>query len=184
MGHCVRLLPWVLLVLFLDLVFQAEVKKFERHVCHEPDGFGMISKYKDLVPPPRPVPNRHAGSPVRHALHSRDASGILLAVRPGSGYLFPIMKNQRNWLGVAVLVWSLPCGLLLAEPPAHHITVKVTVESSNDYKKIADSSEKSHQQDRQLVVTLANNDKEQVKDVSMKWAIYAHKMENHQLVIL
>ena len=92
------------------------------------------------------------------------------------------MKNQRNWLGVAALAWSLPCGSLLAEPPAHHVTVKVTVENSNDYKNITGSSEKSRQQDRQLIVTLANNDKEQVKDVSVKWAIYAHKMENHQLV--
>ena len=80
------------------------------------------------------------------------------------------------------MMWGGLCGPLLAEPVSHHITVKVSMENTSDFRKIAGSSEKSKQQTRQLSVTLDNRDKEQVKDLSVKWAIYAHKMQNHQLV--
>ncbi|MCX6865606.1 MAG: hypothetical protein NTV46_05195 [Verrucomicrobia bacterium] len=93
------------------------------------------------------------------------------------------MNNQWNCLWVAVLAWSVACVPLLAEPPLlRHITATVTVDSSNDYQNISGSSEKSRKQGRQLNIVLANYDRQLVKDVSVKWAIYAHKMDNHKLV--
>ena len=79
-------------------------------------------------------------------------------------------------------MWSMLCGPLLAEPVVPHVTAKVTMEDSNDYKDIAGSSAKSKVQRRQLHVTLDNRDKDGVKDVLVKWTIYAHKMDNNKLV--
>lgn len=92
------------------------------------------------------------------------------------------MRRYLYWTWVAGLVWGGLSGPLLAEPVSHHITVKVSMENASDFKKITGSSKKSKQQTRQLSVTLDNRDKGQAKDVSVKWAIYARKMQDHQLV--
>lgn len=81
----------------------------------------------------------------------------------------------------AVLVWGVSCGPLLAEP-VHHITVKVAVGSTNDYKNIPGSSEKSKKQTRQLNITLGNNDKDLPANLTLKWVIYSHTMKDHKLV--
>jgi CCR4-NOT transcriptional regulation complex NOT5 subunit len=80
------------------------------------------------------------------------------------------------------LLWGVWGGPVLAEPVSHHISMKVSLDSASDFKNIAGSSDKSKRQTRQLSVTLDNRDKEQVKDVSVKWAIYARKMQDHKLV--
>ncbi len=91
------------------------------------------------------------------------------------------MSKHRN-LGIA-LVWCVVCGPLLAGPVLPHVTAKVAVEDSNDYKDLPGTSEKSKVQRRQLHVTLDNRDKEGAKDVLVKWTIYAHKMDNKKLVV-
>lgn len=92
------------------------------------------------------------------------------------------MRSHLNWVWGAALVWGVLGGAAVAEPVLRHITMKVEVEDSTDYKNIAGSNSKSKQQDRQLSVTLDNRDKERATDVSVKWAIYAHKMASHKLV--
>ena len=96
------------------------------------------------------------------------------------------MKNQamksnlqRAW--VAVLVMGALCGPVLAEPVGRHISAKIDLENSNDFKNIGGSNAKTKVQHRQLNVTLDNRDKEQAA-VSVKWAIFAHKMDNNKLV--
>jgi len=92
------------------------------------------------------------------------------------------MKNKVNWTWGAALAWSMLCGSVLAEPVARHITAKVEVENTTDYKNIAGSTARSKEQTRQLNVTLDNRDKQAANDVVVKWAIYAHKMETNKLV--
>jgi len=89
--------------------------------------------------------------------------------------------NPHLNLGIA-LVWSVLCGPLLAQPVLPHVTAKVTVEDSNDYKDIAGSNERSKVQRRQLSVALDNRDADGVKDVQVKWTIYAHKLDGNLLV--
>ena len=78
---------------------------------------------------------------------------------------FPSATQRPHRL--AVVLWTVLGGLLPGEP-VHHITVKVTVDTSNDYKDIAGSSAKSKKQSRQLDITLGNNDKQPVEQVSVK----------------
>ena len=91
---------------------------------------------------------------------------------------------KSNWLTInrTVLVWSVVCGSVLAEPAASHITAKVEVENSTSYKNIAGSTAHAKEQTRQLCVTLDNRDKQAATDVSVKWTIFAHKMETNKLV--
>ena len=89
--------------------------------------------------------------------------------------------SKRRKLGI-VLVWSMLCGPLLAEPVRPHITAKIDVENSNDYKDIAGSSAKTKIQRRQLTVMLDNRDTGEATDVTVKWMIFAHTMNNHKLV--
>ena len=95
--------------------------------------------------------------------------------RSGSTFL----TSPRTWFGVFAFTTS--CGALLAEstPP---VTVKVAVDSSNDYKNIAGSAEKSKKQTRQLNISLGNNDKDVTANLTVKWAIYSHTMKDHKLV--
>ena len=92
------------------------------------------------------------------------------------------MRNQLHWTWGAALVWGVLCGPLLAEPVGKHITMKIDMEDSTDYKNIAGSTARSKEQHRQLNVTLDNRDKEPAADVSVKWAIYSRKMDSHKLV--
>ena len=81
---------------------------------------------------------------------------------------------------LALLACGLSCGPLLADP-VPHITVKVTVDSSTDYKKITNSNERSRKQTRQLNVSLGNNDKDLPANLTVKWAIYSHTLKDHKL---
>ncbi|MEI7911413.1 MAG: hypothetical protein WCK77_17405 [Verrucomicrobiota bacterium] len=92
------------------------------------------------------------------------------------------MRNQPNWSLGALLVWGVCCGPVLAEPVLRHITAKVELDNSTDFKNIAGSTARSKEQTRQLSVTLDNRDREPAADVSVKWAIYAHKMDTNKLV--
>jgi len=92
---------------------------------------------------------------------------------------FPILTSPR--ILFAALAWSVSCGPLLAES-APHVTVKVAVDSSNDYKKIAGSSERSKKQTRQLNITLGSNDKDVTANLTIKWAIYARTMADQKLM--
>lgn len=58
------------------------------------------------------------------------------------------------------------------------------MDASNDYKKIAGSSERTKHQVRQLSVTLDNRDKEVIKNVHVKWTLFGHKMPDNTLVTL
>lgn len=98
--------------------------------------------------------------------------------QPSSFRSSHLATHPRAWL--ALLACGLACGPLLAEA-VPHVTVKVTVESTNDYTKIGGSSEKSKKQTRQLNVTLGNNDKDQPANLTVKWAIYSHTMKDHKL---
>ena len=64
--------------------------------------------------------------------HTADPSSSFRSSR------FPL--HPRGWL--ALLACGLCSGPLQAEA-AHHVTVRVTVDSTNDYTKIGGSSEKS-----------------------------------------
>jgi len=92
------------------------------------------------------------------------------------------MKSQFFAINSAVLVGFLVCGSVLAEPALSHVTAKVEVENSTDYKNIAGSNARAKEQARQLSVTLDNRDKNPATDGSVKWAIFAHKMESGKLV--
>ena len=81
-----------------------------------------------------------------------------------------------------MLAWSVLCGPALAEPVVRHVTASVEVENSTNYKNIAGSTARAKEQTRQLSVTLDNRDPQAVTDVSVKWAIFAHKMDTNQLV--
>jgi len=92
------------------------------------------------------------------------------------------MTNQLKWTWGAALIWTMICGPVLAEPVVRHITAKVEVDNSTDFKNIAGSTARSKEQKRQLSVTLDNRDKEPATDVTVKWAIYAHKMDTNKMV--
>jgi len=92
---------------------------------------------------------------------------------------FPFLTRPRTWF--AVFVCTVSCGSLLAES-APHVTVKVAVNSTNDYKNLPGSTEKSKKQTRQLNISLGNNDKEVAAKLTVKWAIYSHTMKDHKLV--
>ncbi len=92
------------------------------------------------------------------------------------------MKKQSISPWVAAVIWSGLCGPLLAAPVLRHITAKVEVDSSSNYRKISGSNEKSKEQSRKLSITLDNRDKEVVKDVSVKWILYARTMTDHKVV--
>lgn len=91
-----------------------------------------------------------------------------------------LSRASRAWVGAAVM--GMLCGPVLAEAAGHHITAKVEMENSNDFKGIAGSNAKTKVQHRQIKVTLDNRDKERVTDVSVKWAIYARKMDSNKIV--
>lgn len=94
------------------------------------------------------------------------------------------MKKHSILTWVAALIWSGLCGPLFAEPAPRHITAKVAVDSSSNYKKISGSNEKMKEQSRKLSITLDNRDKEVVKDVSVKWIIYARTMTDNKVVAM
>jgi hypothetical protein len=95
------------------------------------------------------------------------------------------MSSQFHWVWVGAMVWAVLNGPLMAAPAApvvHHITVKVDVDSSNDFKDIAGSTAKSKVQQRQLTVMLDNRDTGEATDLTVKWMIFAHTMDKHKLV--
>ena len=94
------------------------------------------------------------------------------------------MRTHSIWSWLAAAVWGVSCGILSAEPVQRHLTMKVTAESSSDYQKIPNSSERIKHQSRQLNFALDNRDKEEVKDVSVKWAIYARKMRDNKVILM
>jgi uncharacterized membrane protein YdfJ with MMPL/SSD domain len=93
------------------------------------------------------------------------------------------MKHHALCSWIVALSWTFLCGgaVHAADPAQRHITAKVSVDSSSDYKKIAGTSEKIKSNTRRLAITLENMDKEPADDVSVKWAIYARKMDNKKL---
>jgi hypothetical protein len=94
------------------------------------------------------------------------------------------MKKHSILTWVAAVIWSGLCGPLLAEPAPRHITAKVAVDSSSNYKKISGSNEKLKEQSRKLSITLDNRDKEVVNDVTVKWIIYARTMTDNKVVAM
>jgi hypothetical protein len=70
-----------------------------------------------------------------------------------------------------------------AEPSTPHLSAKVRVEAGTDFKKIGGSSASSKTQTRQIVVILDNRETSELKDISVRWKIYARSMKDNQLKV-
>ena len=85
---------------------------------------------------------------------------------------------------LAALALSLFCQPAQAQPAVPHITVTVSVKSTNAFKDIPGSGAKSKEQTRNLLVSLDNRDSQAVKGVSVKWTVYGRKMEDNKLIVV
>lgn len=85
---------------------------------------------------------------------------------------------------LAALVLSWICQPARAQPSVPHITVTVSVKSTNAFKDIPGSGAKSKEQTRNLLVSLDNRDPQAIQGVSVKWTIYGRKMADNQLIVV
>ncbi len=93
------------------------------------------------------------------------------------------MKSQSKWIFLIVTGLIQSAAPLLAEQPGPHISAKVTLDASTDYRKIGGSSEKTKVQQRQLMVTVDNRDKIEANNISVKWTIYGRSMKDNKLMV-
>lgn len=87
----------------------------------------------------------------------------------------------------SITAWGLlfTAGSPAAEPAAvPHVSLKVTADRASDYKGIPGSSEHLKTQRCQLVIDLENHDQAAMPNLSVKWTIYARKMDNGKLMVV